>query len=284
MNDSLGNPDPTRYNLAVWNGNDWSIRRVPYFYQGQPFYNPIQSIFAFGTNDIWFCGNGVIHWNGNNFVPMPVPTTVWGPYQMNKIWGTSSNDLYIVGNGGNIAHYGGPSVGWKKIEGGTTLNINDIWGDFNEKTQEWEILAVAANVNSSVERALIKISNNTSQIISSSPIQWSLRTIWFKVYKQYYIAGSGIYAKHSLVEELWANSPLDITSFYTNRIRGNDINDLIGVGAFGDLVHFNGWQWKTDYTQPNLNFGSYLSVDFKNDIVVAVGLEYNQAAILIGIR
>ena len=49
MLDSLGQQDPQRYNLAVWNGNDWEIKRVPYYYQGQPFYNPIRSVFAFGA-------------------------------------------------------------------------------------------------------------------------------------------------------------------------------------------------------------------------------------------
>ena len=201
---------------------------------------------------------------------------------MNKIWGSGNSNLYIVGNNGSIAHYNGTN--WQRIESGTTLNINDIWGDFNEKTQEWEILAVASNVNTSVERAIIKIGNNTSQSTSTSPIQWSLKTCWFIPMRKYYVAGSGIYEKHNLILDQWANEPLEITTYYTNRIRGNDINDVVGVGAFGDLVHFNGWQWESNYTQPNLNFGSYLSVDFKNNLVVAVGLEYNQAEILIGIR
>jgi len=59
--DSLGQPDLNRYNLAVWDGNNWEVRRAPYYYQRQPLYHPIQSIFAFSINDIWFCGNGAIH-------------------------------------------------------------------------------------------------------------------------------------------------------------------------------------------------------------------------------
>jgi hypothetical protein len=78
LNDSIGQPDPTRYNLAVWNGSNWSIKRVPYYYQGQPYYNPIQTIFAFGINDIWFTGNGVIHWNGNQYNPISIPSVFGG--------------------------------------------------------------------------------------------------------------------------------------------------------------------------------------------------------------
>ena len=38
MNDSLGNPDPTLYNLSKWDGNDWKVERVYYNYQGSTFY------------------------------------------------------------------------------------------------------------------------------------------------------------------------------------------------------------------------------------------------------
>ena len=93
MNDSLGNPDSKRYNAVIWNGTKWSVIRIPYYFQGQPFYNPIQSVFTFGPSDVWFCGNGVVHFDGSSFIPVPIPTNVWGPYQMNKIWGSSSNDL-----------------------------------------------------------------------------------------------------------------------------------------------------------------------------------------------
>ncbi len=272
----------TTYNAVHWDGSQWELKRIPYYFNSQAYYHPIQAIFAFNENDIWFCGNGVINWDGTYFRSIGISPTVWGPYQMNKIWGSSSSNLYVVGNNGNIAHYNGTN--WQRIESGTTLNINDIWGDFNEKTQEWEVLAVASNVNSGVERALIEIKNNFAQDISYNPIQWSLKTLWFKSTKHYFIAGSGIYEKHLLTEKLWKNEPLDITTFYINKIRANNINDVVGIGAFGDLVHFNGLKWKTDYVEPELNFGSYLSVDIKNNILVTVGLENNQAVIFLGVR
>ena len=111
-NDSTGQVDQIAYNLAVWNGQSWKIQKVPYYYQGQAFYHSIQSILAFNSNDIWFCGNGVIHWDGNTFNPIAVPSTVWGQYQMDRIWGTSSSNFYIVGDGGSLAHYNGSS--WTK--------------------------------------------------------------------------------------------------------------------------------------------------------------------------
>jgi hypothetical protein len=85
MNDSIGQADPTRYNLALWDENDWEIERVLYYYLGQSFYNPIQSFFAFSLRNIWLCGNGVIHWDSNQYIPISIPSNIWGSYQMNKI-------------------------------------------------------------------------------------------------------------------------------------------------------------------------------------------------------
>jgi len=45
---------------------------------------------------------------------------------INKLWGTSSYNLYGVGDKGMIAHYNGSS--WQKMESGTTVDLNDIFG------------------------------------------------------------------------------------------------------------------------------------------------------------
>ena len=129
MNDSLGKPDPTFYNAAHWDGQKWELKRI--FYKGGIW--TIRTIFAFNENDIWF--SAFVRYDGENFIELPIPNILIG-WSINKIWGTSSEDLYIVGNGGNIVHYSGPTGGWQKIESGTELNINDIWGNYNERTSE----------------------------------------------------------------------------------------------------------------------------------------------------
>jgi len=282
MNDSLGNPDPNAYNAVHWDGTEWELKKITVYFRGSLITPPLTGVFTLSSTDIWFVGSLPIHGDGISWQMFDLRTTVDPTISLSKAWGISSEDIYFVGLAGNIAHY--ENGVWTKIESGTDLNINDIWGDYNNKTGAWEILAVAANVNTSVERSIIKIDNNSAQIISSKPIEWSLRSIWFAAARHYYAAGSGIYEKHYLSDTDWNNMPLDITTYYTNRIRGNSINDVIGVGAFGDVTHFNGCEWKNDYNEPRLSFGSYFSVDIKNDIVAAVGLEFNQAVILKGIR
>jgi hypothetical protein len=276
----------TTYNAVHWDGNEWELKRIPYYFNSQAYYHPIQSVFAFNENDIWFCGNGVMNWDGTNFRSIGISPIIWGPYQMNKIWGSGKSNLYIVGNNGSIAHYNGTN--WQRIESGTTLNINDIWGDFNEKTQEWEILTVASNFGTSLEKEILQIKNNSVTKLTLSPQMWPLKTVWFISNKQYYVAGAGIYQKRLLSDSIWKNNILDFTTFTTTSLRGNDVNDVIAVGAYGDFLHFNGVSWKIDYQEPLLNNGSYTKVTIKGNLVVAVGgnnLSINsEAVILVGRR
>jgi hypothetical protein len=275
MNDSLGNPDPTFYNSVHWNGQVWKLKKI--FYNGGIWV--IRTVFAFNENDVWF--SAFVRYDRQNFVELPIPNVLIG-WRINKIWGASSDDLYIVGNNGNIAHYNGSN--WSKIYSGTELDIYDIWGEYNERDDEWEILAVASNYFHSFDRKILKVEGNRSTIINDSPLSQPLKAVWFKTNKQYYVTGSGIYQKHLLKDKQWQNNPQDITTYSTYAVRGNNTNDVIGVGAFGDVVHFNGKDWKTDYQESLLTYGAYYGVAVKGNAVIAVGTEQSKAVITIGKR
>ncbi|MFZ1280486.1 MAG: glucosyl transferase, partial [Ignavibacteriaceae bacterium] len=205
-------------------------------------------------------------------------------FGIKKIWGSSSSDVYIVGYYGNIAHYDGTN--WNRIESGTTLNINDIWGDYNQKTKEWEILAACGNYLHGYEneRAIVRIlNNNTATLLNATGSKWPLIGVWFKAGKKYYVNGAGIYRTKILGSE-WIGAPLEFTEYTTQRIRGNDINDLVASGDFGDLLHFNGYNWQSYISQTYLPNGTLLSVDIKRNVVVATGWISQQAVLIIGQR
>ena len=46
---------------------------------------------------------------------------------LNAIWGLSGSNLFVVGDGGTIAHFGGSLPGGF-MDSGTTENLKDIWG------------------------------------------------------------------------------------------------------------------------------------------------------------
>ncbi|MBK6913445.1 MAG: hypothetical protein IPH11_07195 [Ignavibacteriales bacterium] len=284
MNDSLGNPDPHAYNAAHWDGSQWELKRIMFYticgQQNLSSY-PARSIQIFNENDIWIGVDGDQITRIENGVQTTTICLPWS-FTINKIWGTSSEDLYVVGNGGNIAHYSGVSGGWQKIESGTELNINDIWGDYNDKTGEWEILAVAANIFQGFDKEVLKITNDNVEILNKNGIEEPLFGIWFIPNRKYYLVGSGTYEKFKLHQNIWKGDPLDITSYFENKIKGQDVNDVFIAGAFGEFLHFNGISWKSYMNQIGLTNGAYLSVDARNKLVATTGYEGIQAKIIIG--
>ncbi|HMN50022.1 MAG TPA: glucosyl transferase [Ignavibacteriaceae bacterium] len=283
MLDSLGRPDPNAYNAVHWDGTKWELKRI-YTYSACSSidYAPLKSIYAFAENHIVVTSGGGLWWfDGNKWnAECSINPLLTGA--INKLWGSSSSDLYAVGNNGNIAHWDGRK--WTKIESGTTLNINDIWGDYNQKTGEWEILAVSGNIlhGWQHERDILSIKNKAVVKIYSEGVQWPLSGVWFKPSKKYYVVGSGIYQNQFLGNK-WSGEPLDITSYFTRIIRANDINDVLVVGAFGEVLHFNGYSWKSFMNQTYM-YGTFYSVDIKGNLVVAVGYNSRQAVIIKGKR
>jgi hypothetical protein len=245
------------YNAAHWDGNNWTTIRVPYYYQGQPFYNPIQTIFAFASNDIWFGGNGIIHWDGNQYIPIPIPTIVWGPHQINKIWGTSANDLYIVGNDGKIAHY--QNGQWNSIASGTDANLRDVYGVNKPATGNLKILAIVEKLND------YRIFTLTSSIAEDT-LNWQpgthLSGVWLDGRKTY-AAGTNIWVNQY---NQWQQKTF--TGFFYTTIRGNKSNNIYGIGPDG-IIHFNGLDWQLIKQRPTGIV--MLSGNCNSSLVAAVG-------------
>jgi hypothetical protein len=280
--DSLGQPDPLAYNAVHWDGSKWEVERIQTYFRGNLITVPLEGIFAFTAKDIWMVGSLPIHGDGTNWQMYDIRTTVDPSLSLSKAWGTNTNDMYFVGRSGSIAHY--QNGGWNKIESGTNLNINDIWGDYNEKTKEYEIIAVASNILESFEKEIIKISGTNTEIINKDGIPGTLGTIWFNTERKYLLGGSGIMEKTNLNENIWKNGQFDITSFYIYRIRGENFNNISATGGVGEVLHFNGFSWQSYIEKTRLNFGNYYSISIKNNTIVAVGENSPGAVITVGRR
>jgi hypothetical protein len=197
------------------------------------------------------------------------------------MWGTSSSDFYIVGTNGQIANYNGTN--WQRIVTGTDLEFLDIYGATDSKTNQQQILAVCTR-NYPLDKAIYIIEGNTANLISCTPIQWELFSCWFIPNKKYYVVGDGIYEKTNLSINSWKDNGFNITHYATTKIRGNDINDVFVVGAFGEIIHYNGFSWKSFLPELGIFNGSYGSVDIKGNLVAITGFESAKAKITIGQR
>ncbi|MCL4708742.1 hypothetical protein KJ068_26580 [bacterium] len=110
--------------------------------------------------------------------------------------------------------------------------------------------------------------------------------MWFVPNRHYYVVGSGIYEKERLSDSAWKNGPRDITTYYTDSVRGNHQNDVFIVGSFGEVLHYNGVSWRSYRSETALHNGNLRGggVDVKGELVVAAGLDEAQAVILVGRR
>lgn len=274
LKDSLGNYDQLPYNLVKWDGQSWELQKLNY--AGSP--PIIRTIFAINDHDMWL--DPWFHWDGQKFQELPIDPILIG-VGVNKIWG-GSDGIYVVGNNGFIAHSSINGV-WTKIDSKTDLQFLDIYGSTDSKTGVQQILAVCTR-NYPPGRGIFSIRGNAATQFSSYTIQDELFGVWFVPNRHYYVVGGGIYEKNSLSDSTWENGPLDITHYATTKVRGNGLNDVIVVGAFGEFLHWNGSTWKSFIDQTGLPNGSYSSVAIRGNLVIAVGANNAKAVIAIGRR
>jgi len=284
--DTLGFNFP--FGAAHWNGGEWQLLRIPtnigLTYTSYP---RLTGIIAFSSTDIWLASGGGVHrFNGNVITnsywlaKFPGNTGILNEGQsVEKLWGTSSSSLYAVGRNGAIAYFNG--FNWQKLESGTDLNIYDIYGSGSE------ILAIASSYTPSrQERKLLQINPVTKAVtsVSDSGLALDLESVWFVPSQHYYVVGDGIYEKGKLTENIWTAHLLDITPYYTTRVRGNASNDVFIVGAFGECLHWNASSWYSYRNVTGLADGVFGGLAVKENTVVIGGQTGQDAIVMIGKR
>jgi len=283
MRDSLGRCDPNAYNAVHWDGSKWELKRIYHYSSCNPVdYPPFSSIIAFSEKDIVLTSGGSIGWfNGKtNRTDCGIRPLLTGA--INKLWGTSSNDLYAVGDYGNIAHWNGSR--WTKIESGTDVRLTDVWGNIRENT----VYVSGYNVTDGRSLILkIEKGGTTRKIYEVDRFnpRWDTRkkdtlcgmvsSIWINSKSVLWSATtSGVYRtinfKEKNIDKLsW--EPNYIIGFL-ERIRGTSYNNIFVCGHFGTLAHWNGNSWKHFTEFLSWDRGLKLkSLDTKDNLVVIVG-------------
>lgn len=278
--DSLGREDPQPYNLATWNGRDWNISRVSYMYQGTRFTPPIYCLFALDKKNIWFAGGIMIFWDGERFAQIDDIIPVVYGIQQNRIWTNARNNIYVVGWHGTIVHYNGTT--WSKMESGTTVNLEDVWGTPDGKTV-W-----ASGFESDFSRSVL---------LKYDGVKW--RTVWERgaVYPSmpFYGLITGIWASNSY---FYATSDAGIyrldlsTDTSTTKkqpiepIRGSHAirgtpsgSSIAAVYEDGIIWHYDGQDWREVHT---LTLDHKLrSLAVSTHLIVAVGIDNSTGKALI---
>jgi hypothetical protein len=268
-----------KFNAAHWDGSEWELIRIaptPYLY------GVYYSVYAFNTNDVWFGGSIVVHFNGNKFTPYGSLEGFPGGFYVNKVWGTSSSDLYFVGGNGNIVHYDGSD--FRRMESGTETGIINIWGLDGQHI--WAV-TYQNNANGIINEVLFYNGNEWTTKFNKSEDNWppvdytkpsgTFRSVWVygdtvyiscaSLYKESIKTGEGILVP--LEEMHWQ------LGWGTGNVRGRNYNDIVVTTSFGSEVsHFNGKNWKfyeeLDAFDIYDRITSY-GLAMKNDLIVIVG-------------
>lgn len=282
LNDSTGQPDPHSYNAIHWDGLNWKITRIPTkTFSGSIVSSIINTIFAYTINDIWTfsIAGSYSHWDGNQWATEFVDQRNGSA---NKILGTNDNNIYLMCNDGGISFYN--SISWSLIPSGTDLNFYDIYENQDENNSH-EIICIAAKQSVNSNKKNFRIENNSITELNVNGIPSSIRGIWFKPGEKYYVVGSGMFYKNNInSNESWISFGGSVTPYYTNSIDGNDVNDIVVCGTYGELLHFNGSDWKSYQKELEMQAGSYRTIKIKGNLLVAVGYDSPKAVITIGRR
>ena len=281
----------TTYNAVHWNGNEWELKRI--LYDGNIW--TIKTIFAFNENDIWF--SAFVRFDGENFIELPIPGILVG-WTPNKIWGRSSNDLYVVGDNSNIALY--RNGNWQRIESGTDTDFKDIFGTPDGKelwTCGWtnrngRVAIVKIKESGVVESIWDSQTNRTYSYYYSGQL---LNTIWANGNGEFVFA-TGVVTRHSLLDKrivryewvpyLNGSKVLELGN-YAYRIRGSNKNNIAVAGDEAMIWHYNGVTWhkfeELEYFDDRL-----YSLAVTDNLIIAVGKRYSGltsgALLLVGRR
>ncbi len=283
LNDSTGKFDQQSYCIAVWNGHVWQLIKL---YDSDNYLIPIlRGVFAFNASNVWLTDGGVYRWDGMSrqvsatFSRLSLIGGVENGQSVNKLWGTSSTNLYGVGYAGMIAHYSANT--WAKIATNLTTEIHDVWGGSNPAVGNNVVLSAMCNKYWFGDARLLRLS--PSGALDS--IRWGMQlyppySVWFNSTSQVYVCGGGMFR---LQNGAWISMVNGLPPIFANRVRGNGDNDLVVAGDFGVVAHFNGVSWQV-YNQLQLPDGNYESIAIRNNLVIAVGWYNGQGYIAIGRR
>ncbi len=263
--DSTGAIDSHKYNAAHWNGNQWDIKRIYYYGQCSAVkYPPLVAIYSFSDDNLILSNGGSVGWFDGYNLDLDCGVNSFLTGSIKSIWGTSSSDLYLAGNNGNLAHYNGTA--WTKINSGTETDIYEIIGILDDNG--------GYNKYCAAENVLLKLDvNSITSRINAEPEMY-LTSVWGKNDRMIYTAGNGVVLyKNYKWQRLNTN---DANTVY--KIDGQDYNDIVALSSTKAILHFNGYSWRSIQTNPD---NIFLKVDIKDNLIAAVGWQDNKAVITV---
>ena len=265
--DSAG--ESQHYNAVHWNGDEWEYIEITNV--------PVNAIFAFSANDIWVGTSAPYHWDGSEWTVYNV-TGIFNGY-IKEIWGSSSNNIIMVGTNGSIARFNGTS--WQKMNSGTTIDLVDVWGSAGG-----EVVWACGRSSGGFESVLLRYNGSSWEKVwekngdnNNLPYYGTITGVWLNDdWEKAFIIGSyGLYRQSSFIShEVFQQLDRTVIPEFSRKIRGTAPNNVFFVGEFAMIMHYNGSSfnlYNSIYNPESLD--NLKSVAVYGDIVVAVGQNVN---------
>ncbi|MBL1212731.1 MAG: glucosyl transferase [Ignavibacteriae bacterium] len=273
IKDSLEQPDPYAYNAIHWDGQRWELKRINMQSSCNPVTYPLlKTISSFSENNIVVSSGGSIGWFDGivNLPDCSIRPLLTG--SLNKLWGTGSNNIYAVGNEGNIVYYNGNN--WQKFETETEIDLNNICST-SESNKIW----ISGSSVNNFESILLEVQNNQvnklwENITGGSkipPYGKVIHGIYSTNNNLYLLSDEGVFRK-----KIKLDLPVEqIRADFQWRkycLSGETDNKIFTVGSSSKVWQFNGIGWAKVY-ENNENISSLYSVKTKEGVTIAVGTE-----------
>jgi hypothetical protein len=255
------------------------------------------SLFAHSMSDVWILYLGILwHYNGTVAHEFRIYEDGLGILNSSSdgairaAWGTSSNDMFFVGDKGTIVHFDGTN--WMKFPKVTEKNLVAVWG--TSTTDVW----ASGWSSSTAASVLLHYDGSAWTEINVSEIGWigpgkhALITVWATDnagHKVVLAGGSLLWRKTD--NGPWRQDSADLRNrlndggFSGIGIRGNIANDLLAAGPYGYLSHWNGKSWHRfdDLWQPGNAFYAASTMSMNGNTAVVAGSK-NGSWIAVGRR
>jgi len=243
------------------------------------------SIFAFSKTDYWLVhGSDVLHTGDGTYF------NDYRPGSSNACWGSSPNDVFVVGNSGQIHHFDGTS--FSQMTSNTTKNIRKIWG-----TSDNNIWACGNN-QSTGESVLLHYDGSTwteqdlSKLGQIGVGKHALIGVWTCDSASHHITvASGSFVYRTTDNTLWHSDTLMNAlggGSYAgiNNVRGNSSTDFMVQGSGGFLSHWNGKTWffysqLFSWSDPSYDINAF---SFTGNTAAMVGYKGGQGYLAVGRR
>lgn len=182
----------------------------------------------------------------NNWV---IQYTLPQKHNLGGIWGSSGDNIFVVGEAGTILHYNGKS--WSVMDSGTTVGLEAVWGSSPN-----DVFAVGGII-------LHYDGHQWSTVNTSVP---PLNAIWGSSSSNIFAVGYSndkINAGSILHYDgkTWDNLNRDF-EFTLRSIWGDSASDVFAVGDKASIEHYDGKVWHSMDLSPFISTQSGTNIQF----------------------